>query len=274
MFRALPSSVTDGCGRGVLIGARIVADEDPQRVRSVVYGVTGETTRRAVLETATGSRALTLGPGGSFLTVLRGFPEDQALAVTLTDDRGKSETRVLGRRPGLVPDLDGAPAWRLERFEDGTRQACARLSDARMTEGSVAVPAGEEFERPGSSLPTACLDPRESDVQVVADLRRFTSGQQGVPGFDRWHYRDRPPRTILWGLARTPETLAALVLGDGSGDPRAVPVAADGSFAVGLPADTDRAALRLRARLRDGAEVAVVPGQNLSPDSVPARRAP
>lgn len=268
-FRAIPSAITDACGQGVLLGARVVAGSP---ARSIVNGIAGAGTRRVVLRSSAGARALPLGPGGAFLAAVRGYPEDQALEVAITGADGRTTVRSVGRRPLLVPDLDGAPAWRMERYVLGTRARCNHLRDARRdTAGGVAVKADEAF--PGSSTPTACLDPRREGIAVVADARRFAPGQQGSPGFDRWAWRERPARTVVWGLAREAGLLGAVELRGAPGGPRAVPVAANGTFAVVLPRSVDPKRLTLTARLADGRRLVVVPGRGLVPDLVASRRA-
>lgn len=268
VFRAIPSSITDACGQGVLLGARVVAGAP---VRSVVAGVAGAGTRRVDLRTSSGSRALPLGPDGAFVVALRGNPEDQALEVAITDAAGLTTVRSVGRQPSLVPDLDGAPAWRMERLVLGTRALCNHLRDARMNSfGGVTVRKDEAF--PGSSTPSACLDPRRKEVAIVADARRFAPGQQGVPGFDRWAWRERPARTVLWGIARAPGLVTALELRGAPGRPRPVTVASNGTFAVILPRSVDPKTLSLVARLANGERRTVVPGRGLVPDLVPARR--
>jgi hypothetical protein len=236
-----------------------------------VYGVVGASARRVELRTSGGAGSLELGPGGTFLAAVRGYPEDQALEVAITDERGRVTVRSLGRQPSLVADLGGAPAWRLQLLTLGTRARCGQLLDARRMEGGVVVREVERDGFPGSSTPTACVDPR-TKVKVVADARRFKPGQRGVPGFDRWNWRDRPPRTVVWGVAQTPRTVRALRLRGAPGGPRAVPVSPGGTFGVVLPFEVTPGRVRLDATLADGSIRTVVPGRDLVPDSVAARR--
>lgn len=268
VFRAIPSSVTDACGQEVLLGARVVAGAP---VRSVVAGIAGTGTRAVELRTSSGARRLPLGPNGSFLVTVRGNPEDQALEVAITNAAGVTTVRSAGRQPSLVPDLDGAPAWRMERLVLGTRALCNHLRDARQNNpGGFSVKKDQAF--PWSSTPSACLDPRQQDVSVVADARRFAPGQQGVPGFDRWAWRARPARTVLWGITRYPGLVTALELRGAPGRPRPVTVASNGTFAVILPRSVDPKTLSLVVRLANGKRRTVIPGRGLVPDLVPARR--
>ena len=73
-YRQIPTPIADACGRGLLLGSRIVSAATPGATRSIVYGVVGTTTRRVTLVTTRGRRTLTLGERGSFVAALRGYP--------------------------------------------------------------------------------------------------------------------------------------------------------------------------------------------------------
>ena len=47
VFRQIPTAVVDSCGRGLLLGSRIVAAPTIRATRSIVFGVAGSATRRA-----------------------------------------------------------------------------------------------------------------------------------------------------------------------------------------------------------------------------------
>lgn len=269
VFRQIPTAVVDSCGRGLLLGSRIVAARTIRATRSVVFGVAGGTIRSAVLVTAAGGRRLLpLGERGTFVAALRGYPEDTAAEVEITASDGRVTRQSLGARPGLVPDVGRAPAWRLVRYELGTRQYCAWLGDARRPLTQVITAQGPNGGR--SSLPTACIS-RRGTAAWAAQALRMRSGQRGVPGFDRWRYTGRPRRTIVLGVARE-SGLVERVTVTGAGRPRVLTPALNGTFAVVLPAAVDPRALRFTVRLRDGRVQHGRSGHGIVPDLVPSRR--
>jgi len=269
VFRQIPTAVVDSCGRGLLLGSRIVAAATSRATRSVVYGVAGSATRRVVLVAAGVRRPLRLGVRGTFVAALPGYPEDTAAQVELTAAGGRVTRRSLGARPGLVPDLAGEPAWRLVRYELGTRQYCARLGDARrQTVRSGAPSTGPDGG--GSSLPTACVA-RRATAAWAAQALRMRAGQRGTPGFDRWQYTGRPPRTILLGIARESQLVSRVTV-TGAGAPRVLTPTSNGTFALVLPATVDPRALRLSVRLRDGTTQRGRSGHGIVPDLVASRR--
>lgn len=266
-FRRLPGTVTDACGddSGTLVGARIVADDDPRAVRSVVYGVGGPELRSATLHSTEGQRTLELGDGGIFVAALRGYPEDRAINVRLAFADGRTERHDLGVAPGILPDPDGSGAWRLERLALGTRQFCVRLGQTRIYDR-----ARQGRQDPRVSTPTACLN-RRGERAWVADVRRLEPGDRGVPGFDRWNWHEHPARTVLRGVARSGEAVRAVTL-LGAGKPRALEVTSKGTFAAVLPASVDPQGLSLVVRLEDGSVQRERPGNGLADDLVPSRR--
>lgn len=269
VFRRIPAAVVDSCGRGLLLGSRIVAAPTNRATRSIVFGVAGAATRSVALVTVGGGRRmLQLGERGTFVAALPGYPEDTAAQVELTAADGRNTRRSLGARPGLVPDVAGAPAWRLARYELGTRQRCARLGDARRPQTQVVTPSGPSGG--GSSLPTVCVA-QGGRFAWAAQALRLRPGQRGVPGFDRWQYTGRPPRTILVGVART-SSLVARVTVTGGGAPRVLTPTPNGTFALVLPATVDPADLRLSVRLKDGTVQRGGSGHGTVPDLVASRR--
>ena len=269
VFRQIPTAVVDSCGRGLLLGSRIVAAPTIRAARSIVFGVAGSATRSVALVTVGGGRRLLkVGQRGTFVAALRGYPEDTAARVEITAADGRVTRRSLGARPGLVPDLAGAPAWRLERYELGTRQYCARLGDARRPIDRFNSSTGPNGG--GSSLPTTCISRRDRFAWAARALR-VRSGQRGVPGFDRWHYTGRAPRTILLGVARD-SGLVTRVTVTGAGAPRVLTPTSNGTFALVLPASVDPRELRLSVRLKDGTVQRGTSGHGAVPDLVASRR--
>lgn len=268
VFRAVPTAVSDACSGGLLVGSRIVAADRPREVRTIVYGVTGDQTRRVTLVTTTGRRTLPLGARGTFVAALRGSPEDTGAQVEVTDAAGRRTLHSLGARPGIVPDVGGAPAWKLDRYVLGTRQYCAHLSDARYP---ASGPTGTDPGGGRASAPTTCID-RRASFSWAASAVRLRPGQHGRPGFDPWSYRRDSARTVVLGVARAPRTVVRVTV-RGAGAPKTVEPAPNGTFALLLPASVDPAGLRFDVRLRGGRIEHGRPGHGTVPDIVPARRA-
>ncbi|MCA1569047.1 MAG: hypothetical protein LC798_01750 [Chloroflexi bacterium] len=269
VFRQIPAAVVDSCGRGLLLGSRIIAAATSRATRSVVFGVAGSTIRSVALDTAGGGRRpLPLGERGTFVAALRGYPEDTAAQVDLTAADGRITRRSLGARPGLVPDIGGEPAWRLARYEIGTRQYCTRLGDARRPRTRALSPSGPSGG--GSSLPTACIARRGTAAWAVQALR-MRPGERGAPGFDRWQYTGRPPRTIVLGIAREPGLVRQVTV-TGAGARRVLTPARNGTFALVLPAAIDPRVLRFSVRLHDGTVQHGRSAHGIVPDLVASRR--
>jgi hypothetical protein len=168
VFRRLPAEFSDACGQGgTLTGARIVAGDRLEEVRSIVYGV-APGLRTATLTTATARRALAVGPGGTFVAALRGYPEDHTAGVTLTF-ANRTERHNFGA-DGTIPDPGGAQAWAVERYTLGTRLQCSHVRQARRS-------AGVGFS--GDEGPPYPVGPARASPP--------TSSSPGGPG-------DRPPR--------------------------------------------------------------------------------
>ena len=270
VFRRLPGDLSDACGQGgTLTGARVLAADRAADVRSIVYGVAGDRLRAATLQTASGERALRIGPGGTFIAALRGYPEDQSAALSLRFAGGRAEHHNFGAATDTIPDPEGGQAWAVERFTLGTRLQCAHVRPARRSGKGIIV------RRDGSSdqvvTPTACLALRTSDRAWVADSRRFSPGDEGVPGFDRWSWQKTPARTVVWGVARTGKALRSVTL-RGAGAPRKLAISEQGAFAAVLPASVDPAKLALDVVLSDGTAQPGQPGEGLAPDLVKSRR--
>jgi hypothetical protein len=261
VFRRLPGELSDACGQGgTLTGARVMAADKPQDVRSVVYGVAGERLRSATLLTATGDRELKLGANGTYVAALRGYPEDHTVSLRLAFADGRSERHELSAARPTIPDPEGAQAWAVTRYAMGTRWRCAFVHQARRS-GQERV-AG----------PTACLALKTSQRTWVADALTVRPGQQGAPGFDRWMWLDAPPRTVVYGVSRRNDDLRKVVL-LGAGAPQTLAVTKEGAFAAVLPPGTKPRGLSLEVTLKDGTVERGRPGEGLVPDPVKSRRA-
>jgi hypothetical protein len=259
VFRRLPGELSDTCGQGgTLTGARLMAADKRVNVRSIVYGVAGAQLAAVTLTTAKGDRPLEIGPGGTYITALRGYPEDSLAGLVLRFRDGRTERHAFGASKENIPDPEGAQAWAVDRFVMGTRYSCAHVREARM------------YGENRITSPTACLGLRASERDWVADAHTLHPGDRGVPGFDRWDWRSAPARTVVWGTARTNKAITKVVL-NGAGAPRELAITG-GAFAAVLPASVDPAALTLDVTLRDGTVEHGKPGDGLLPDLVPSRR--
>lgn len=260
VFRRLPGELSDACGQGgTLTGVRVMAADQRRDVRSVIYGVAGGKLRQATLLTATGDRPLALGPGGTYVTVLRSYPEDHTLGLWLRFADGRTENHGFGSARPTIPDPEGAAAWKVSRFEMGTRYRCAYVHQARAS--------GERRVK----TPTACLGLRKSKRTWIADAHTLHPGDQGVPGFDRWTWLDAPARTVVWGVARRAKDLRSVTL-LGAGEPQPLSISDAGAFAAVLPPTTKPADLTLEVTLSDGTVERGKPGVGLIPDLVKSRR--
>ncbi|MBE2317932.1 hypothetical protein DVA67_018265 [Solirubrobacter sp. CPCC 204708] len=260
VFRRLPGELSDACGQGgTLTGARVMAADELRDVRSVVYGVAGERLRSVTLRTATGDRKLRVGPGGTYVTVLRGYPEDHQLSLSLAFAGGRAERHNLGDARPTITDPAGAQAWETMRYAMGTRWRCAFVQQARGS-GPARV-----------KTPTACLGLRTSTRAWVADARTIRPGQQGVKGFDQWTWQDTPARTVVYGVARSNDAVRKVVL-HGAGPPQALDVSKQGAFAAVLAPSVKPDGLTLEVTLADGTVERGRPGEGLVPDPVESRR--
>jgi hypothetical protein len=221
------------------------------------------------LQTATGERPLRIGPGGTYVAALRGYPEDQSAAVTLRFAGGRVEQHNFGAATDTIPDPEGGQAWAVERFTLGTRLQCAHVRPARRSGRGVVITKDGSSDQ--TFTPTACLALRTSTRAWVADARRLEPGDGGVPGFDRWSWQHNPARTVAWGVARDGKTLRSVTL-RGAGAPRTLAVSKQGAFATVLPASVDPAKLSFDVVLADGSVQHGKPGEGLAPDLVKSRR--
>jgi hypothetical protein len=267
VFRRLPGELSDACGQGgTLTGARALVADRVRDARTIVYGAAGGQLRSATLTTASGTRRLEVGPGGTYVAVLRGYPEDSAVGVSLGFADRRERHNFGASRDTTLDGGGGGQAWRTERYAMGTRWRCARLRAARPDPRRAATgPVA------GPSTPTACLGLRSSERDWVADARTFGPGDRGVPGFDRWDWLDQPARTVVWGVARENGTLREVTL-RGAGAARKLTITRQGAFSIVLPASVDPGALTLEVRLADGRRQRGRPGEGLTPDPVKSRR--
>lgn len=242
-FRTYPERIVDSCGerldgeRVSLLGARVFDADDPREVRTVVNGVAGPALRAVTLEVRGRRREAPVGPGGTFLAVLPGYPEDSGVQATLRFASGKTETHPFGIASDVVVDPDGGGAWR------ATTRPAWRLP-------GVSCAAFEPVRpRAGRGLsPGACG--RDGAPAVVA-VERIE------PGIGSWraqftgggNWGRHPARTAVWGwLGRE----AAAIEISGAGEPRRIAVRRHAAFAVVFSPAVDPADLRVSIHFANG----------------------
>lgn len=197
-FRRFDEGVSDSCGAdrrdaASLIGARVFDAAKRADVRTVVSGVGPASLRRVELSLATGRRIhVPVGPGGTFVVALRGYPEDLGVTATLVMADGHREVHAFGVSPFVVPDPAGGPAWQVMAGNtSGDARTCVWFGPARRTSH-------------GPRSPAACgnLGTGRHQRGWFFAVRRITPGTGGPP-FDLTDFKGDwgayPPRTAVWG---------------------------------------------------------------------------
>jgi hypothetical protein len=226
-FRALGDSAVDGCGHPPLIGARVFDARHPAGVRTVVNGVAGTGLRAVTVIAAGRRRTPRIGPDGSFLLALRGYPEDIAIDVRLTFAGGRTVLHSFGRSPFVVRDPGGEPAWKLNSFVyDGDPRHCTSFTTARQSGRNLA----------GS--PAAC--------GMLGDPRRERGYYFAVR---RIHPAHSQARTAVWGEVGDDVRRVELM---GPGGWRVLRLAPSRAFLALFRPSVDPHSLRVRVTLRDG----------------------
>jgi hypothetical protein len=239
-FRVLAEGVVDGCGHAPMIGTRVFAARRPADVRTVVNGVAGPSLRSVTVAAAGRRRSLEVGPDGSFLLALRGYPEDIGIDVRLVFAGGRREVHHFGRSAAVVRDPGGDNAWKLESVGgSGVASDCVLFETARQGSRSFAT------------SPAACGslgDVRRQRGYFFAVRRIDASGPRGhgdFPGYWRGH----PARTAVWGEVGKNVKRVDVIGPDG---PRRVPLAYARDFLALFTPDVAPSSLRVRITLRDG----------------------
>lgn len=252
-FRLLAPGIVDGCGQPrqhatSLIGARVLDAPRPADVRTVVNGV-GGADLRAVTVAAGGTRQrAALGDGGVFLAVVRGYPEDLGIQVTLTFAGGRVERHAFGAGSFVVPDPLGGRAWTTTAFGFGTGPG--RRPDLRTC---VNFRPAREVRNPPIS-PSACGvlgNPRRRHGYFFA-ARRIVPGTGGVPiQLDGdGHWGRHPARTAVWGLAA--EDVTSVTVAAPGTTPRKLRLAPNRAFLALYDARVDPRSIRVSVKFRDG----------------------
>ncbi|MDW5594808.1 hypothetical protein VSS74_10695 [Conexibacter stalactiti] len=256
-FRVYSERIVDSCGervagaRASLVGARIFDADRHADVRTVVNGVGGSQLRGATLVLADGRRAVPLGAGGTFVTALRGYPEDTALRVELRFAGGAVERHDFGTDPAVVPDPEGGRAWRVDvslASESSDRDRCVEFRPARSSRTL------DLFHAEPPTSPALCGRTRRGmpPTGVYFGARRIEPGSGGRSAWRRGHgwWGDHPARTALWGGFAN-DVARIEVLGPG-GERRVPALGRRHLFLALFPATVDPRALRVRVTLRDG----------------------
>ena len=266
-FRAYSERIVDSCGEqqhgphASLIGARVFDAEHPRDVRTVVNGVAGPSLSAVTLDVRGRARSVPVGPGGAFLAVLPGYPEDSGVQVELRFAGGQVETHPLGRSATVAPDPEGGQAWRSTAFGIGNdRRSCVTVSIARAGgAGTVA------------SSPAACglmrYDGRRWHGFYFA-VRRL-SGGAGPTSLLSGGWRGHPPRTAVWGGVGD-EVAEVVVTGPG-GIRTTPPIATSKTFFAVFPGSVDPDELTVTLRFADGRTRAFHGSANLVTRKVPMR---
>jgi hypothetical protein len=249
-FRTYSERVVDSCGeqqpgdRTSLIGARVFDADDPREVRTVVNGVGGRALRSVSLEVRGRRVTVPVGSGGTFLHVLRGYPEDSGLQVELRFTGGRVERHGLGVGPTVVVDPEGGRAWRV-----GVSSFSYSADQDRCVQFEPARPS-----RPRALSPSVCGRTRRG-VPVSGAyfaVRRIEPGTGGwraqFRGAGNWGAH--PARTAVWGgFADDVERIEIT----GPGGLRSTPdLTARHIFLAVLPGSTDPEDVTVRVVLKDG----------------------
>jgi hypothetical protein len=269
-FRAFDAGVSDSCGAPqgskdiTLIGARIFDAPSDADARTVVSGVAGSELRRVVLALGDGSerpRSLPIDHG-AFAAVLRGYPEDHGLRVTLTFADGHRETRTFGTGPNVVQQRGGGGAWRLENVSvatSGTTRSalagasCAYFQSARAASTATTV------------SPWICGRLRAGDGWFLAARRLSHATVRPRPGpvsSGQWP-RGAAPLTALWGQAgRDVRSITYTLPGGGTAE-RPLALQRNGGVLLVLPPNTDPDAVTLHLHLTNDRTVDIYGDTNL-----------
>ena len=266
VFRRLPGELSDACGQGgTLTGARVVAADQLEDVRSIVYGVAGDRLRARHARHRDRRPRAALGPGGTFVAALRGYPEDQRARRRAALRGGRTERHDFGARDRHDPG-PGAAARR-------GRSSATRW--ARASRARYVAPGAPR--RPATRTTSPDRLPRAAHVHARLGRRRAapagpatrayrasTAGTGATP---------RPAPSS--GASRAPARRSRAVTLHGAGAPRELDDhPKQGAFAAVLPArpSTPRSS-RSTSTLADGTVQHGRPGEGLDPGSRPVPEA-
>jgi hypothetical protein len=244
-FRPLAEGAVDSCGErrdnaASLVGARVLDADRRADVRTVVSGIAGPNLRSAQVRTGATTRTLELGPGGTFISVIRGYPEDVGVRVRLRFADGHVESEPFGTSSFVVLDPLGGPAWQPQGISfSGFPVQCVGFGSARA-------------RRTLTASPLVCgrhPDPRKPPTGWFFAVRRLERTRGGGGAFAaRGHWRTAP-RTAVWGQASEEVREVAIT---GPGGRRPVPITPGRTFLAVYPPTVDPASLRVELLLANG----------------------
>lgn len=247
-FRAFAPAVVDGCGARQenatsLLGARVFDARRAADVRTVVNGVGGEQLREVTVQAAGTTSRPEVGPGGTYVLALRGYPEDIGIVVVLRFADGHVERHPLGTDESVVADPAGGPAWRTEAYViDQQPQHCVDFRPARQeTADSPLSPAA--CGRPGPAHGT------KQDGLFFAVRRVGGICGHGRDALVAGRWCHHPARTAVWGFAGSNVSRVVVVAG---GERRDVTIGVAKSFLAVLAPSVDPASIRVEVRYADG----------------------
>jgi hypothetical protein len=246
-FRQLPLGSVDSCGIDspagpAMIGARTFIGTATGQARTVLSGVAGANTRSVTAYAQGGTRHLTLGPDGSFITVYVGEAEAVQPQVRIVGRDGHARSIHLEQGAGgEMSDPAGGSGW--------VASAGADL-EAGATPDETCVQVTRQPSQSESSYSTLPLTPEIcghlASSPLFVQMRRFVPGEEGGP----YPWNNAPSRTIAYGVASPRVQSLAL---SGAGAARAVPINRQGgAFAAILDGHIDPRALVLTAKLING----------------------
>ncbi|WP_027007573.1 hypothetical protein [Conexibacter woesei] len=255
-FRVFDAGVSDSCGAPqgkdiTLIGARIFDAPRDADARTVVSGVGGANLRSVTLALADGTaaRALPLDHG-TFAAVLRGYPEDHGIRVTLRFAGGHRETRAFGIGPNVVAAPNGGGAWRLENVSVASSgsvhsalagASCAYFQRARISNENTISPQVCARLKDGRGWFFAAR--RLSQATVHTTLGPVPTGH--------WP-RGAAPVTALWGQAGSDVRRVSYTVPGGGAPERPLALQRNGGVLLILPPSVDPDAVVLHLHLADG----------------------
>lgn len=248
-FRQLPLGSVDSCGIDspagpAMIGARTFIGTATGEARTVLSGVAGADARSVTAYAQGGTRHLTLGPDGSFITVYAGEAEAVQPQVRIVGRDGHARSIHLEQGAGgELPDPAGGSGW--------AASAEADLQDGA-TPDETCVQVTRQPSQSESSFVTLPLTPEICGYlawsPLFVQMRRFVPGEDAGP----YPWNNAPSRTIVYGVASP--RVQSLTL-SGAFAARAVPINRQGgAFAAILDGHIDPRALVLTAKLTNGGD--------------------
>lgn len=247
-FHALPAGAADTCSApqahgATLAGARAFRGGSGLHPITVVSGVVAPAVSKAVAS-ATGAKdiIMKIGPGGAFLAIFDGTPEQRRPRVTLTEADGKTTIlRFADTGEYLTPDSGGGTPWTIQRITYNTAPGLRCIAVQR-EHGPDSPPPGAMTGIMTATTPVRCAP----DGTAFASVRRFSPVRRQQWGGYYWDVN--PSRTMVWGavahagatvrvsaagvperdLAVDAKTLGYAAALDGKIDPASVRVTVDG----------------------------------------------